>query len=95
MSYFKIKNGKILKKCQNIHVYQKNLRRASKFSFNMINSNKFPFLLSYANCSLNKYMDKHNIRSDSRAFQLVTRLLNIDPTKRLSGINLIFSRIIQ
>jgi hypothetical protein len=95
MSYFKIKNGKILKKCQNIHVYQKNLKRASKFNFNEINSNKFPFVLSYANCSLNKYMDKHNIRSDSRAFQLLTRLLTIDPTKRLSGMDLTFSRIIQ
>jgi len=30
-------------------------------------------------------MDKHNIRSDSRAFQLLTRLLTIDPTKRLTG----------
>jgi hypothetical protein len=31
-------------------------------------------------------MEKHSIRSDSRAFQLLTRLLTIDPTKRLSGI---------
>lgn len=30
-------------------------------------------------------MDKHNIRSDSRAFQLLTRLLTIDPVKRLTG----------
>ena len=30
-------------------------------------------------------MDKHSIRSDSRAFQLLTRLLTIDPIKRLSG----------
>ena len=30
-------------------------------------------------------MEKHNVRSDSRAFQLLTRLLTIDPTKRLSG----------
>jgi hypothetical protein len=30
-------------------------------------------------------MEKHNIKSDSRAFQLLTRLLTIDPTKRLSG----------
>jgi len=51
----------------------------------MIYFNKFSFLVSYANCSLNKYMEKHNIRSDSRAFQLLTRLLTIDPTKRLSG----------
>ncbi|CAF0823207.1 unnamed protein product [Rotaria sp. Silwood1] len=40
---------------------------------------------NYANCSLNKYMDKHNVRSDSRAFQLLTRLLTIDPTKRLTA----------
>jgi len=40
-------------------------------------------------------MDKHNIRSDSRAFQLLTRLLTIDPTKRLSGMDLTFPRIIQ
>jgi hypothetical protein len=30
-------------------------------------------------------MDKHNIRADSRAFQLLTRLLTIDPIKRLTG----------
>jgi cyclin-dependent kinase 8/11 len=40
---------------------------------------------SYATCSLNKYMDKHSIRSDTRAFQLLTRFLTIDPIKRLSG----------
>ena len=33
-------------------------------------------------------MAKHGIRSDSRAFQLLTRLLTIDPTKRLSGMDL-------
>jgi len=43
------------------------------------------FYFSYANCSLSKYMDKHNIRADSRAFQLLTRLLTIDPIKRLTG----------
>lgn len=42
---------------------------------------------SYANCSLGKYMDKHSIRSETRAFQLLTRLLTIDPIKRLTGIN--------
>jgi len=42
---------------------------------------------NYANCSLAKYMDKHNVRSDSRAFQLLTRLLTIDPTKRLSALD--------
>ncbi len=38
-------------------------------------------------------MDKHNIRSDSRAFQLLTRLLTIDPTKRLTGIEIFLSKI--
>ncbi len=38
-------------------------------------------------------MDKHNIRSDSRAFQLLTRLLTIDPTKRLTGLEIFLSRI--
>ncbi|CAF5206993.1 unnamed protein product, partial [Rotaria magnacalcarata] len=42
---------------------------------------------NYANCSLSKYMEKHNIRSDSRAFQLLTRLLTIDPIKRLSALD--------
>ena len=32
-------------------------------------------------------MDKHGIRSDSRAFQLLTRLLTIDPTKRLTALD--------
>ena len=30
-------------------------------------------------------MDKHGIKSDSRAFQLLTRLLTTDPIKRLSS----------
>lgn len=30
-------------------------------------------------------MDKHNIRPDSGAFKLLTRLLTMDPIKRLSG----------
>jgi hypothetical protein len=78
-----------------MHVYQKNLKRASKL---LIKKRKIYFAnliflyFSYANCSLNKYMDKHNIRSDSRAFQLLTRLLTIDPIKRLTG-NRIFSFI--
>ena len=33
-------------------------------------------------------MAKHGIRADTRAFQLLTRLLTIDPTKRLSGTDL-------
>ncbi|CAF4241772.1 unnamed protein product, partial [Rotaria magnacalcarata] len=31
-------------------------------------------------------MEKHNVRSDSRAFQLLVRLLTIDPTKRLNAL---------
>lgn len=31
-------------------------------------------------------MEKHSVKSDSRAFQLLTRLLTIDPTKRLNGM---------
>jgi len=42
---------------------------------------------NYANCSLNLYMEKHKIRSDSRAFQLLTRLLTIDPIKRLTALD--------
>ncbi|UJR27968.1 hypothetical protein I4U23_009226 [Adineta vaga] len=42
---------------------------------------------NYANNSLSKYMERHSIRSDSRAFQLLTRLLTIDPTKRLSALD--------
>ena len=37
-------------------------------------------------------MEKHSIKSDSRAFQLLTRLLTMDPTKRLSGKDLIVQR---
>jgi hypothetical protein len=35
-------------------------------------------------------MEKHNIRSDSRAFVLLTRLLTIDPLKRITGNTLLF-----
>ena len=38
-------------------------------------------------------MDKHNVRSDSRAFQLLTRLLTMDPIKRLTGFFVLPSRI--
>lgn len=44
------------------------------------------FHFSYVNYSLSKYMDKHNIRSDTGAFKLLTRLLTMDPIKRLSGM---------
>ena len=40
-------------------------------------------------------MDKHNIRSDSRAFQLLTRLLTIDPIKRLTGNRIILFQILS
>jgi serine/threonine protein kinase len=40
---------------------------------------------SYDGCSLNKYMDKHKVKSDSRDFQLLQRLLTMDPTRRISA----------
>lgn len=36
-------------------------------SFTTIDS----FAFSYANCSLTKYMDRHKIKPDSKAFNLV------------------------
>ncbi len=72
-----------------MHVYQKNLRRTSKFIAIELFEEKitiFSFAFSYANASLGKYMEKHNVRSDSRAFQLLTRLLTMDPMKRLTGM---------
>ena len=33
-------------------------------------------------------MEKHSISATGRAFQLLTRLLTIDPIKRLSGTNI-------
>jgi hypothetical protein len=35
-------------------------------------------------------MERHNIKSDRREFQLLTRLLTIDPTKRISGREILF-----
>ncbi|CAF4416842.1 unnamed protein product, partial [Adineta steineri] len=32
-------------------------------------------------------MDRHSVRSDSRAFQLLTRLLTMNPVKRLSALD--------
>jgi cyclin-dependent kinase 8/11 len=58
-----------------------------------MNFNKRFWFFSYANGSLSKYMEKHNIRSDSRAFQLLTRLLTMDPTKRLTGKDLSVTKI--
>ena len=40
---------------------------------------------SYANCSLHKYMEKHKIKSDSRAFALLQKLLYMDPNRRLTA----------
>ncbi|XP_022644130.1 cyclin-dependent kinase 8-like isoform X2 [Varroa jacobsoni] len=40
---------------------------------------------SYAGCSLNKYMEKHKVKSDSKAFLLLQRLLLMDPTRRLTS----------
>ncbi|GAV02519.1 hypothetical protein RvY_13075 [Ramazzottius varieornatus] len=40
---------------------------------------------NYVNCSLTKYTDKHKIRTDSRAFILLSKLLLMDPTKRLTS----------
>ncbi|UJR21449.1 hypothetical protein I4U23_024535 [Adineta vaga] len=42
---------------------------------------------NYAYSSLGKYMEKHNVRSDSRAFALLTRLLIMDPIKRLTALD--------
>ncbi|XP_072019334.1 cyclin-dependent kinase 8-like isoform X2 [Amphiura filiformis] len=40
---------------------------------------------SYANCCLLKYMEKHKIKLDSKAFQLLSRLLTMDPNKRITS----------
>lgn len=40
---------------------------------------------NYANCSLVKYMEKHKIKSDTKAFALLSKLLLMDPTKRLTS----------
>ncbi len=40
---------------------------------------------SYANCSLVKYMDRHRIKPESKAFQLLSKLLTMDPTKRITS----------
>jgi len=40
---------------------------------------------TYMNCSLMKYMDKHKIKQDSKAFHLLQRLLIMDPMKRLTS----------
>lgn len=40
---------------------------------------------NYANCSLMKYMEKHKIRQDSKEFHLLSRLLLMDPMKRITS----------
>ncbi|CAB4063624.1 CDK8_11 [Lepeophtheirus salmonis] len=40
---------------------------------------------NYANCSLIKYMDRHRIKPDWRSFQLLQKLLIMDPTKRITS----------
>ena len=39
---------------------------------------------NYVNCSMMKYMDRHRIKPESKAFQLLQKLLIMDPTKRLT-----------
>lgn len=43
------------------------------------------FLPSYVNCSLVKYMDRHKVKPDSRAFHLLQKLLLMDPNKRITS----------
>ncbi|GFT05713.1 cyclin-dependent kinase 8 [Trichonephila clavipes] len=40
---------------------------------------------SYSNCSLIKYMEKHKVKPDSKAFILLQKLLLMDPTKRITS----------
>ncbi|KAM7449411.1 Cyclin-dependent kinase 8 [Porites harrisoni] len=40
---------------------------------------------NYVNASLWKYMEKHKVKQDSRAFQLLSRLLVMDPNKRITS----------
>ncbi|XP_071112294.1 cyclin-dependent kinase 8-like isoform X2 [Haliotis cracherodii] len=40
---------------------------------------------SYVNCNLMKYMEKHKVKSDSKAFHLLQKLLTMDPTKRITS----------
>lgn len=40
---------------------------------------------NYASCSLTRYMEKHKIRPDSKAFKLLQKLLCMDPNKRLTS----------
>lgn len=40
---------------------------------------------SYSSCSLIKYMEKHKVKPDSKAFHLLQKLLLMDPTKRITS----------
>jgi cyclin-dependent kinase 8/11 len=40
---------------------------------------------SYVNCSLVKYMDRHKIKPDSKAFHLLQKLLLMDPNRRITS----------
>jgi len=40
---------------------------------------------SYANYSLVKYMERHKVKSDSKSFHLLQKLLIMDPTKRITS----------
>ncbi|XP_074646797.1 cyclin-dependent kinase 8-like isoform X1 [Tubulanus polymorphus] len=40
---------------------------------------------NYMNCNLMKYMEKHKIKSDSKAFHLLQKLLIMDPNKRITS----------
>lgn len=40
---------------------------------------------NYASCSLVKYMERHKIKPDSKAFHLLQKLLLMDPNKRITS----------
>ncbi|PFX11824.1 Cyclin-dependent kinase 8 [Stylophora pistillata] len=40
---------------------------------------------NYVNASLWKYMEKHKVKQESRAFQLLAKLLVMDPNKRITS----------
>lgn len=40
---------------------------------------------NYANCSLVKYMERHKIKPDCKAFHLLQKLLLMDPNKRITS----------
>lgn len=41
--------------------------------------------INYANCTLQRYMEKHKIKADTRSFSLLQRLLTMDPIKRVTA----------